>query len=150
MEILIEGKKFKCYENGTVERFHIRSNKWKVCHGSPDSSGYLQIGITSRHTEKKHSLIAHAFGINDLTSNLIVDHINRNVLDNRIENLRAITSQQNSFNTDAKGCYYSKRHKKWRSYIHKDGQQICLGYFLTEEIAHQKYLEAKETFHRII
>lgn len=149
MEILIGETKLKCYENGTVERYHIRSNKWKVCHGSLDTNGYLQIGITSRHIEKKHSLIAHAFGINDLTSNLIVDHINRDILDNRIENLRAITTQQNSFNTNAKGCWYSKRHKKWQAYIYLNSKKISLGYFLTEEIAHQKYLEAKNIYHII-
>ena len=149
MEILIEGKKFKCYENGTVERFHIRSNKWKVCHGSPDSTGYLKIGINHGHMEKKHRLIAHAFGINDLTSNLIVDHIDRNILNNRIENLRAITSQQNSFNTDAKGCCYKKTHKIWEAYIYLNSKKHVLGFYKTEEEAHQKYLEAKIIYHII-
>ena len=147
MEILIGDTKLKCHEDGTIERFHTHSNKWKICHGSKDTTGYLQIGINSNHIEKKHRLIAHAFGLIDLNSNLIVDHIDRNILNNQIKNLRAITSQQNSFNTDAKGCWFSQRHKKWEAYIYLNGKKHVLGYFKTEEEAHQKYLEAKEIFH---
>jgi hypothetical protein len=149
MEIVIEGKRFKCYEDGTVERQNILSNKWKVCPGSFDSSGYLQIGIHSQLLIKKHRLIAYAFGLLELNSELVVDHIDRNILNNRIENLRAITQQQNNFNTDAKGCFYSIRHKKWQGYIYLNKEKISLGYFKTEEEAHQKYLEAKKIYHII-
>ena len=149
MEILIGDTKLKCHEDGIIERFHIRSNKWKLCHGSKDTNGYLQIGINKHLLIKKHRLIAHAFGLIDLHSNLVVDHVDRNILNNRIENLRAITSQQNSFNTNAKGCCYKKTHKIWESYIYLNGKKNILGYFKTEEEAHQKYLEAKEEFHTI-
>jgi len=149
MEIVIEGKRFKCFEDGTILRQNIRQNKWTICNGSLDSSGYLQIGIHSRLTIKKHRLIAYAFELLELNSELVVDHIDRNILNNRIENLRAITHQQNQFNTDAKGCFYSIRHKKWQGYIYLNKEKISLGYFKTEEEAHQKYLEAKIIYHII-
>jgi hypothetical protein len=79
-----------------------------------------------------------------------IDHINGNPSDNRIENLRLVTQQENMFNTRARGTTYNKRSRKYMSRIKIDGKQIHLGYFSTEEEAHQKYLEHKTKIHRIL
>jgi hypothetical protein len=79
----------------------------------------------------------------------MLDHINQNRQDNRISNLRMVTNQQNSFNTNAKGYYWHKKNKKWRSKIHVNGKRIYLGYFNTEIEARQSYLEAKKIHHII-
>jgi hypothetical protein len=42
---------------------------------------------------------------------LVIDHIDRNPLNNNIENLRVVTHQENTFNSDAKGCYFNKKRK---------------------------------------
>ena len=71
-----------------------------------------------------------------LTGRDQVDHINNNPLDNRRENLRLCTTQQNSHNrgpTQAnksgyKGvCWHPQG--KWMAYIFVDGKNITLGYF---------------------
>ena len=62
-------------------------------------------------------------------------------------NLRIVTSQENSFNTNAKG--YIKKGKKFQAHIRINNKQIYLGYYDTEKDAHQAYLEAKEKYHII-
>lgn len=77
-----------------------------------------------------------------------VDHINGNRLDNRKENLRPVTRQQNSFNRVGrvgrkfKGVCWHKQHKAWRAYIVLNGKQKHLGLFDNREQAAVKYNEA--------
>lgn len=78
-----------------------------------------------------------------------IDHINRIKTDNRIENLRSITSHQNKFNTNAKGYCYDKDIKKFRSYIALNGKTKHLGVFTDESEARQVYLDAKKEYHII-
>ena len=46
--------------------------------------------------------------------------------------LRKVTKQENSFNSNAKGYYYHKKLKKWRAIIGIDGVRKSLGCFETE------------------
>ena len=87
--------------------------------------------------------------ITDSSKNNQVDHINVNSLDNRIENLRILTQQQNLFNTKAKGYTWSNLHNKWQSQIMINNKQKSLGRFENEEDAHQAYLNAKELYHKL-
>ena len=72
-----------------------------------------------------------------------VDHINRNRLDNRKENLRFVTSTQNNINMGVckintsgyKGVNWDKRRQKWRARIKLHRKEIHLGYFETKEEA---------------
>ena len=71
------------------------------------------------------------------------DHKNRNPLDNRIENLRPATFQENSRNSSLRknnssgivGVTWDKSRSKWRAYISVNNQQTCLGYFSNKEDA---------------
>jgi hypothetical protein len=68
----------------------------------------------------------------------VIDHINRDKTDNRIENLREATPQQNNFNREGntnavsqfKGV--SKKRDRWRARITVDGVEHSLGSFDTE------------------
>jgi hypothetical protein len=79
-----------------------------------------------------------------------LDHINGNKIDNRICNLRSISTQENQFNQiKAKGYSWHKRDKKWQARIKINQKQIHLGLFEKEEDARAAYLEAKEKYHKI-
>jgi hypothetical protein len=70
-----------------------------------------------------------------------VDHINRNGLDNRRENLRTASQQQNKANSigwrketssQYKGVYFESSRGLWRAKIMYDGKSIHLGRYKTE------------------
>lgn len=73
-----------------------------------------------------------------------VDHINRNGLDNRRENLRRCTRAENSRNTRPrtgrfKGIHWSKRDKQWVAQITVGGLCQTVGYSKDEEEAARAY-----------
>lgn len=85
-----------------------------------------------------------------------IDHINGNRSDNRIENLREVTNQENAKNkrhipcasgyTGIKVCHRSKR---WRAVIKVDGKHLSLGHFdnLSDAIKARKDAERRFGFH---
>jgi len=87
--------------------------------------------------------------ITDSSDNNFIDHINNNSLDNRIENLRILTNQQNLWNTNAKGYYWNKQNNKWQAQIKINNKKKYLGIFTEEEDARQAYLNAKDLYHKL-
>lgn len=85
----------------------------------------------------------------------LIDHINRDASDNRIENLREATQAQNLWNrghqhnsgTGFKGVTFDKRNQRYRAKIAVRGIQICLGRYDTAEEAAQAYAAAAAKHH---
>jgi hypothetical protein len=73
-----------------------------------------------------------------------IDHINRDKSDNRISNLRPASRSQNSANSPRrshlKGATFSRG--RWRAQICHNYKNRHLGYFATEQAAHEAYLDA--------
>ena len=81
-----------------------------------------------------------------LTDGQIVDHINRNKLDNRKRNLRICSASQNSYNnkqqSNSKSGYrgvVQNNLGKWCAYINNLGHSIYLGMYDTPEEAANAY-----------
>lgn len=80
----------------------------------------------------------------------IVDHADRNPLNNTLENLRICTKVENSINTKLrsdnsvgfKGVSFHKGAGKYRAYINVNGKQKSLGLFEKAEDAAERYIEA--------
>ena len=72
-----------------------------------------------------------------------IDHINRNKLDNRIENLRDVPRRINcankSNNARMVGTTWHPDKRKWKAKIQVNNKSIHLGYFNTQEEAAQRY-----------
>jgi len=90
-----------------------------------------------------HRVVAERAGID--ISNMI-DHIDRDGLNNQRENLRAATHKTNGENRNAKGYYWNKQNKKWKATITHNQKSIHLGLFGTEEEAKQARLEAERKY----
>jgi hypothetical protein len=84
-----------------------------------------------------------------------IDHINRDKQDNRFQNLREATHQQNLHNkgvrkdsaTGFKGVYFFADRMKWQARIRVEGKNKSLGYFDTPEQARDAYARASDNLH---
>lgn len=106
-----------------------------------------------RVNTKLHRVILERVLGRELLKDEFVDHINMNGLDNRRENLRLATHQQNLANrtmtkqnkTGYKGV--SKKKNRFVAQIHINGRNKTIGYFKTPEEAHEAYCKkAKEIY----
>lgn len=106
-------------------------------------------------------------GIQNKGKKIVVDHKNRDPLDNRRKNLRVVTATENMLNqtrspgkTGFRGVYYDpwswkskcgkfkyKRKKPYTAELKRYGKKYCLGRFKTAEDAHKAFLKKeKELF----
>lgn len=108
-----------------------------------------------------HVLVAHISETNNQTirmSDLLgfkkYDHINRNPLDNRKDNFRLATHQENIRNSSKSknntsgfiGVSWNKNDNKWRAYIKIDYKQKYLGKFINKEDAITARLKAEKEY----
>ena len=112
-----------------------------------DSRGYA-VRKLARDGGRQKALYVH-IAILGNTEGLEIDHINGNPLDNRRENLRHVTHQQNIHNrkpvgasSQYKGVCWYKRDCRWLARIVLDGKRTHLGYYKLEMDAARAYNEA--------
>jgi hypothetical protein len=106
-------------------------NQWKWFY----HQGYAERHLLKSLTRK---LILMHREIMKTPDGMETDHTNHNGLDNRKENLRNCTHQQNQHNqqvrktiTGYKGITWNKNHKKWQAQISMNGIRKYLGFFNT-------------------
>ena len=88
--------------------------------------------------------IIWAYHYGAIPSNLQIDHIDGDRVNNTIGNLRLATHSQNKSNnkrayrnskSNILGVYWATRDKKWSAEIKLNGKTIRLGYFVNQEDA---------------
>lgn len=73
----------------------------------------------------------------------IVDHINRNTLDNRLENLRFVTHRENRQNSDTFQGYSQQPDGSFLCRINFGGRSINIGRFQTKEESIEQHKKAE-------
>ena len=108
-----------------------------------------------RCSQQNKNIYMHRLLMNVNDSKIKIDHINRNGLDNRKNNLRICTNSQNQGNrkkrkicsSKFKGVCWDKNRKKWIVYIKVNKNKIFLGRFDNEIKAAKAYdIAAKKHF----
>lgn len=130
-----------------------KSNNVKIgsIAGSPNSEGYIQVGI-DQILYKAHRLIFlwHFGFISE-----IIDHIDGNKQNNKIENLRIATNSENLKNRSKqinntsgfKGVSFHKNTNKFQASIKVKDKKIYLGLFVFAKDAHDAYCNAAKKYH---
>ena len=134
--------------------------KGKMLKKSLNSNRYYVVCLSKQGkniTNSVHTLVATTFMGNERgngNSGLVVDHIDNDSINNRLDNLQLITQRQNA-SKDIKGgssrfvgVSWHKASKKWRSEIQSIGKPIWLGNFETELAAHKVYQAALERINK--
>lgn len=89
-------------------------------------------------------------------SHILIDHKNRDGLDNTSNNLRRATKSQNAFNSKNRtgtssifrGVTYDKYTGRWKAYIRIDGVHTTLGRFNSQRDAALAYDNAACIHHK--
>lgn len=128
-------------------------NQWKWHAG--ESNGRFTARRTGKVEEKRKLFLLHRVIMN-CPKDKVVDHINHNTLDNRKENLRICTQQQNVYNSrnirdklysKHKGVSFNKSVNKYIAQIRVKKTLVHLGCFHKELDAAETYKEAAKTLH---
>jgi hypothetical protein len=117
----------------------IKIKREKLLKPYLDNYGYYMVKLYNNSVGKTlrvHKLVAMTF-LNHIPCGykLVVDHINDNPKDNRVENLQIVTQRENAFKTQGnyssqyKGVTFDKSRNKWHSSIYLDGKTKHLGRF---------------------
>ncbi len=137
-EVVLRGGRLARVDDADYER--VSRHRWRLAQFKTNSYAITTI--------KGRTVRMHRF-ILDAKTNELIDHANRDGLDNQRANLRTCTNRLNLRNraknksgtSRFKGVVLQK-NRRWRARIYGDGGVIELGYFDTEIEAARAYDDA--------
>lgn len=171
LDVSKQKPKIKNIENGIVEIDYSKFNKIvkvdeKYLYLLKDKRGVLKGNFTlgylsTTHNNKKltyHRLV-YELEFGSIKKGLLVDHINGDKLDNRLENLRLLTPSENSRNRKSigsskyLGVYYCNTYKAWRCSLKMDGKCKSIGHLYESEeeaaLAYDKFCKENNLITRL-
>lgn len=152
-EIWKEIEGFENYEVSNLGMVRsLKFNKEKILKHGIDDSGYLKVNLyinSNKKSRRIHQLVAVAF-LNHTPCGyeLVVNHINFDKLNNRVDNLEIVTNRENTNLKHIKsssrytGVSWDENANKWRSQIRINGKQKYIGLFTNEIDANNAYQKA--------
>ena len=143
------------YENGCLYWKSDRGNRVRAGDraGRVNTNGYRQVSISGSYYYEHRLIYAMHFA----QVPEFLDHIDGSRCNNRIENLRPATREQNMHNRKAninntsgiKGVCWSAATKKWSGFCWVSGKQYNLGYFDKKDDAATAVAAFREKHHGV-
>jgi len=141
------------YDPKTGKILRYKGNKLTDSVTPHKRTGYLWFSI-NKELYAGHRLAWKMYYRQDIPNDMQIDHINGNGSDNRIENLRLVTMNENMMN---KKTYRSNQSgivgvakrsdtNSWRAQISVNGKAIKLGSFKTREEAINARIAAENKY----
>ena len=140
------------YKDGQlIRKTGRKGDKGSVAGCIHKGTGYIHVKIKKK-TFKAHRLV---FLLHHGYMPDIIDHIDGDKTNNRIENLRSATKSENSQNqrvrstnkSGIKGVSFSKHHNKWVVGLCKNYKSMYFGLYDDLELAELVAVEAANKFH---
>ena len=133
MKVLASGREVQIDEE---DEAFFRSRRWYLTNGD-----YLVCRV--RVDGRRRTQLFHRLILSPIPQGMVVDHINRDKLDNRRRNLRIVTPQVNAKNIPAKpnktsryrGVSWNGRAGRWQVVLRIDGKLKWVGLFESEDEA---------------
>jgi hypothetical protein len=118
-----------------------RCNSVRSRAGCFSTKGYRVIRIDNC-LYKEHRII-WVMNNGPIPDGFVVDHIDRNPSNNKLDNLRLVSSSVNNINKCSKGVSYDKARDKWKAQLVFEGKQVLNKRFDSYEEATEAYAKAK-------
>ena len=141
-KLIIKSKKYGVKEV-FIDIENIELTKKYIWSLRKDKNNFYAIS-NDYSSGKKQTIILHRFILNP-NQNEIIDHINKNGLDNRKLNIRISNKSENRINSRLNknntsgycGVYLNKNSKKYQARYKINGKEKSLGYFDNAEQAYK-------------
>lgn len=142
---------FRINEQGKLERLNgkYKEETWTVVECVDNCKGYCRVKYRG-YIISYHTIVWILTNGTIEDDEAVLDHTNGDKLDNRVESLRLTTQRENCQNQVShrngrlRGCCLHKQRNRWQAGIVINGKQMHLGYYKTEQEAHQIYCKACE------
>lgn len=144
--------RIKSLARTVINTGRVLKEKYNAFHLKRD--GHYSVLLSKdcvKRTLSLHRLVANEFLPNP-ENKRVINHIDGNKLNNRIDNLEWVSYRENSchyyqnINTGTPvGVFKIKKYNKYLAHAHVDGKKVFLGYHNTPESAYQarvKYFES--------
>jgi hypothetical protein len=139
-------RKAKCIQIGN-EAGHLWSSR-------KDGVKHWIVKLDGRRLKRSRIVWVMHFG--EIQPGIEIDHIDRETLNDRVENLRQATRSENCINrgmqknntSGLRGVRFYEPLNKWLSRINYNGKSIHIGYFDTKEEAYLAYLKTANDLHQ--
>ena len=145
IELYLFGTKLQVYPDGKIERL-MKSGNWKVIENRANHRhGYNVIMIKSvQYTRAR--IVAYAF-LNMVTltnKSFVIHHKDNDRLNCSVDNLSIESySSINYYRKDTQGYYKKPNSDQFVAMITNKGITKRLGTFITQEAAHEAYIQAR-------